>query len=363
MQVSQRFHNDTYAPGVATYGIPGKPGDSGNPGTSMFFTDFDITNGIEFKQFAQKITSRMLPLKTTEIVLNRKYIDNDIFVLKNGDVYLLTDITKLSQDSLNGNLSGCSDYLNKISQFDKQNSIFNGNNTNIQIKEKLNITDSTEFDGQGLLNIQKVNPGTGDVVFIDIESLYGSAGNQNLKISYDNTLKGFKFSSQYPIFIDSNLYVNQQETLQISNYSPIVSVSNGITNFYSICKELTYNLDSSIYTYTKKDSSVIYYGSIYIITLQDEENILNRLLDFTDSSLMLHFQNKSFQDFQLYRDTEKTYYFKQDYDFVKLNDIITKVYYYDLNDVQMSLIYNIEIYLTKKNAKLLGYSEKINIIN
>ena len=40
MKVSQRFHNDTYAPGIATYGNDGKTGEKGLPGTSMFFTNY-----------------------------------------------------------------------------------------------------------------------------------------------------------------------------------------------------------------------------------------------------------------------------------------------------------------------------------
>ena len=62
MKVSQRFHNETYAPGIATYGINGKTGEQGLPGTSMFFTDYSLPG--ELLQFAQKITSRKLPIKT-----------------------------------------------------------------------------------------------------------------------------------------------------------------------------------------------------------------------------------------------------------------------------------------------------------
>ena len=42
MKVSERLHNDTYAPGIPTYGIKGKTGDQGEPGVSLFFTDYTI---------------------------------------------------------------------------------------------------------------------------------------------------------------------------------------------------------------------------------------------------------------------------------------------------------------------------------
>ena len=57
MQISQRFHNDTYAPGIATYGIQGKDGEQGTPGSSLFFSEYTLPG--EFTGFAQKITSRL----------------------------------------------------------------------------------------------------------------------------------------------------------------------------------------------------------------------------------------------------------------------------------------------------------------
>ena len=209
MQVSQRLHNNTYAPGIATYGIDGKTGDMGLPGTSMFFTDFDLTKPEEFKEFANKITSRMLPIKIQEIVLDRKYVNGDNFVTMKGDVYLLLDINKLSLDSMNNNLSQNEiiNYFTKIGNFSKKDisDIFSQNDNNIQTN-KLTLTDSLDItnDSEALLSINKINKGIGQVDFINMNALYGSTANMNFNISYDNTLKAFKLDSKYPIVIDSN---------------------------------------------------------------------------------------------------------------------------------------------------------------
>lgn len=72
MQISQRFHNDTYAPGIATYGIQGKDGEQGTPGTSLFFSEYSLPG--EYLDFARKITSRMLPVKNEQIQLKRKFV-------------------------------------------------------------------------------------------------------------------------------------------------------------------------------------------------------------------------------------------------------------------------------------------------
>ena len=55
-----------------------------------------------------------------------------------------------------------------------------------------------------------------------------------------------------------------------------------------------------------------------------------------------------------------TYYFKQDYELVKLNELISKVIFSELKNIQLSLIYNIEIYLQKHETNLIGYQETEN---
>ena len=88
-----------------------------------------------------------------------------------------------------------------------------------------------------------------------------------------------------------------------------------------------------------------------------ENNVLKsqEYYNKTDT-LLIHFQNKDFQDFQFYRKDERTYYFKQDYNIVKLNDIITKIAYTDLKSIQVSLIDNTECYLKKGYTSLSGYN-------
>ena len=363
MQVSQRFHNNTYAPGIATYGVDGKPGDIGLPGTSMFFTDFELVisnnqNTQDYKQFIQKITSRMLPLKNKEIVLNRKYVNGDLFVTRNGDIYMLTNINELSTKLSNGSEDvDISSYFEHIGSFDKEDtdSLFNNQSTDIR-KKKLVLTDSAESQNpdnfDALLTLQKVNTGNGTVDFMNLNALYGSNGNMNLKISYDNTLKAFKLESKYPIVIDSNVYVKSDTDIkQTTKYAPVLTNNNSITNFYGICSDLKYDINSSIYTYNKLNSSTLYYGCVYAITIKDTSSYLNTLIE-NDKDLLVHIQNKDTQDFQNYRTDELTYYFKQDYDIVQKNEMINKVLYQELNNLQLSLIYNIEIYLKKDKTNL-----------
>ena len=85
-------------------GNDGKTGEKGLPGTSMFFTNYSLPG--DFTEFVDKITSRKLPLKTSETILERRYVNGDTFVDINGTVFMLIDIDELSRKIANGDNEG-----------------------------------------------------------------------------------------------------------------------------------------------------------------------------------------------------------------------------------------------------------------
>lgn len=375
MKVSERLHNDTYAPGIPTYGIKGKTGDQGEPGVSLFFTDYTIDeieeHGEEnkFKAFAEKITSRKLPLIHYDIVLDRNYTDGDQFVMRNGKVYRLKNIVELSKAVATGfNMHSMTlnidTFLEHIGNFDKEDSIFNEDNN--QHKSKyLILSDNPEGNNpsSGLLTLNRKNNINGYVSFINMNALYKSMPNINLDIRYDNTLSAFVFKSDYPIIFDANTYFKMDADINktLYGYSPVVYKDNTITNFYGTCKKLQYDLDASVYSYTKKDSSTIYFGCIYMINIQTDpyENILDNYVT-TNSSIIIHFQNEQYQDFQVYRPHELTYYFKEEYDEVHMNKLLNDLQVFYMKNIQVSLIDNVEVYLHKNNINIIGYKININ---
>jgi hypothetical protein len=85
-------------------------------------------------------------------------------------------------------------------------------------------------------------------------------------------LKGFVFKSKYPIVFDSNVFVHSNsatQPTQINQYSPVLTNNKSITKFVGLCNELSYSLDASIYRYSVDDTSALYYGSVYNITLNE----------------------------------------------------------------------------------------------
>ena len=376
MQISQRFHNDTYAPGIATYGIQGKDGEQGTPGTSLFFSEYSLSgepdNSSEYREFASKITSRRLPVKHKKIQLKRKYVNGDQFVDPSGQVYLLKDINQLIIDINNGtNLEqGILEYIGKFNSI-KNSDIFNDNsNSGILRAHKFIISDDSKTaTGSGLLTVSHTTKDTdNDINFINLESLYSGQHDMNLDIKFSKKYNGFMISSKYPIYLNANVYTKFNDSNNSNNeYSPVYTTADNksktITDYIATTKDLRCDIDASIYSYTKKDTSIIYYGVIYKISFGRKDDTNSKQWEdfvntYDNGNTIIHFQNKEHSDFTTVIPTIQNYNFRQDYDYVKLNDLINKVQYNDLPNVAISVINGIEAYVNIKNKNMSGIRKR-----
>lgn len=380
MQISQRFHNDTYAPGIATYGIQGKDGEQGTPGTSLFFSEYSLSgepdNSSEYREFASKITSRMLPVKHKEIQLKRKYVNGDQFVDPSGQVYLLKDINQLIIDINNGIpikqlVGSILEYIGKFNYTNNSDIFSDTNNSGTLRAHKFIISDDSKTTtGSGLLTVSHINKDTdNDINFINLESLYSGQHDMNLDIKFSKKYNGFMISSKYPVYLNANVYTKFNNTNNSNNdYSPVYTTADNkskpITDYIASVKDLSCKLDASIYSYTKKDTSIIYYGVVYKISFvaDDNESDTNQWNDFLSTydngNTVIHFQNKDHSDFIKVIPSIRDYNFRQDYDYVKLNDLINKVQYTDLPNVAISVINGIEAYVNIKNKNMSGIRKR-----
>ena len=373
MQISQRFHNDTYAPGIATYGIQGKDGEQGTPGTSLFFSEYSLPG--EYPDFARKITSRMLPVKNEQIQLKRKFVNGDQFVDPAGKVYLLMDINQLIRDINNGtNQTWSNEKLKYIGKFNSTNNSYIFSDTNnsgtLRAHKFIISDDSKTATGNGLLTVSHINKDTdNDINFINLESLYSGQHDMNLDIKFSKKYNGFMISSKYPVYLNANVYTKFNNTNNTNNdYSPVYTTADNkskpITDYIASVKDLSCKLDASIYSYTKKDTSIIYYGVVYKISFvaDDNESDTNQWNDFVSTydngNTVIHFQNKDHSDFIKVMPSIRDYNFRQDYDYVKLNDLINKVQYTDLPNVAISVINGIEAYVNIKNKNMSGIRKR-----
>lgn len=372
MQISQRFHNDTYAPGIATYGIQGKDGEKGTPGTSLFFSEYSLPG--EYLDFVRKITSRMLPVKNEQIQLKRKFVNGDQFVDPDGKVYLLMDINQLIRDINNGTNQISNKKLKYIGKFNSTNNSYIFSDTNnsgtLRAHKFIISDDSKTATGSGLLTVSHINKDTdNDINFINLESLYSGQHDMNLDIKFSKKYNGFMISSKYPVYLNANVYTKFNNTNNTNNdYSPVYTTADNkskpITDYIASVKDLSCKLDASIYSYTKKDTSIIYYGVVYKISFvaDDNESDTNQWNDFVSTydngNTVIHFQNKDHSDFIKVMPSIRDYNFRQDYDYVKLNDLINKVQYTDLPNVAISVINGIEAYVNIKNKNMSGIRKR-----
>ena len=373
MQISQRFHNDTYAPGIATYGIQGKDGEKGTPGTSLFFSEYSLPG--EYLDFVRKITSRMLPVKNEQIQLKRKFVNGDQFVDPTGKVYLLMDINQLIRDINNGtNQTWSNEKLKYIGKFNSTNNsdIFSDTNNSGTLRaHKFIISDDSKTaTGNGLLTVSHTTKDTdNDINFINLESLYSGQHDMNLDIKFSKKYNGFMISSKYPIYLNANVYTKFNDSNNSNNeYSPVYTTADNksktITDYIASAKDLSCTLDASIYSYTKKDASVIYYGVVYKISFGHvnngkETNMWNDFVNtYGSGNTVIHFQNKEYSDFTTIIPSIMDYNFRWDYDYVKLNDLINKVQYTDLPNVAISVINGIEAYVNIKNKNMSGIRKR-----
>ena len=383
MQISQRFHNDTYAPGIATYGIQGKDGEQGTPGTSLFFSEYSLSgepdNSSEYREFASKITSRMLPVKNEQIQLKRKFVNGDQFVDPDGKVYLLMDINQLIRDINNGtNQTWSNEKLKYIGKFNSTNNsdIFSDTNNSGTLRaHKFIISDDNETDDSetvqrnSLLTVSHTNKDTdNDINFINLESLYSGQHDMKLDIKFSKKYNGFMISSKYPIYLNANVYTKFNDSNNSNNeYSPVYTTADNksktITDYIATTKDLRCDIDASIYSYTKKDTSIIYYGVIYKISFGRKDDTNSKQWEdfvntYDNGNTIIHFQNKEHSDFTTVIPTIQNYNFRQDYDYVKLNDLINKVQYNDLPNVAISVINGIEAYVNIKNKNMSGIRKR-----
>lgn len=363
-EISTVRHTNTYAPGIATYGITGITGKPGKNGNSIFLTTYSFDN--DKQTIYNRITSNRTLVKYDDYEYDRPFQNGDMIIDKKGKVYIISDINKLIIDNRNNIYDEISVYFKYLGMYDLTSHI----NENIYNKKTV-ITENnstTIKHPQALLTLVKV-PENNISEFIDMKTIYQGIPDANLKIYYNTVTNAFHLNSSYPICIDAPVSVKYDKTVQSNEYSPIQCTSTSITSYVSICKNITVDIACDIYEYTKNDTSTTYYGAIYTLTLDLRKKPDNSVSDIVLTTLktvcnedninmyMIHIQNGIWQDFQKLREGVISYSFKQELDAISRNQLIQSLEN-NRKNLQISLIYNIEIFLTKTYTQTISESIK-----
>lgn len=95
MAENSRILNYQYAPGIATYGIDGAQGEKGEPGTSFFFTSYDLSEGRageEVIQFLQKVNTNRQLTAYWDAPAERPYVSGDLVLDVAANIYRINQI-------------------------------------------------------------------------------------------------------------------------------------------------------------------------------------------------------------------------------------------------------------------------------
>lgn len=352
-EISTVRHTNTYAPGIGTYGVPGIQGIPGKNGNSVFLTTFSVKDNLS--DICSRIASSKALVKYDDYEYDRPFQNGDMILDKSGDLYIISNINQLIIDNRNGIVDTVNTYFTYQGVYDLTFNI----NANIY-NETTVIAENTSHkidEPSALLTLVKT-PENNISAFIDMKSIYNGIPDINFKVYYDNITNTFHLNSSYPICIDAPVSVKYDNIIQSSEYSPIQCTENSITSYVSLCKNIRVNIVCDVYDYTKNDTATTYYGAIYTLEISyhnpvetsSSDDVLQQLLSVCHEDninmFMIHIQNGIWQDYQKLREGVVNYSFKQELDAISRNQLIQSLTS-NRDNLQISLIYNLEVFLTK----------------
>lgn len=252
--VSQKFNNYNYAPGIATYGIDGKIGQSGENGNNFYFTDLDLNDNEGLRELISQIVNNRLPLRNSTVELKRKYQNGDLFIDYTGIIYELTDINNLSTSntdtyksyfSIAGkiNTQDVNNYFDWVGQRLVLNSSYSGYDVITGISSQ---DASSYIDKNAVVNIISGNIDENDnIEMIRMKSIDSiDVEDGDFSLYYKTTENAYYFDSNKPIIINSDLKVQNDNNVEneYDNYSTVLTSDDTVTYFKHICDKLRYNI-------------------------------------------------------------------------------------------------------------------------
>lgn len=359
--ISQKYYNQEFAPGIATYGIDGKSGTSGKNGTSVFVCQYNITTNEGLSDFGTAIRQNLVMQKNSTQSVSRNYINGDCFLFPNGNIYKIVDIDRLKTDSISNQLTIdneiMSEYLSLVGQVELSQSAQGfGNNQNRLVLDTTNykgfIINLAEIESDSLGDI--TSPFTiisndtdsdGRINFINMKSVYAGTTDSELSIFYDSDNGAYHIKSEKPIVVEADLKVEGNVTENYDGFSSVLTESNGYTTWHAVCAKL-----SSYYEPRTDTDDIIDFRFVnnntatdtaeyltekfvriqFVHTLKDDEgNEIEGTL-YTLKEVFIHIDEKTDLEEQKFP--------------IDVSDI--KEYYEDNYKYMISLIGPVEIYIT-----------------
>ncbi len=260
--VSQKFDNFNYAPGIATYGIDGKTGQSGLDGNNIYFTNCNIISDndeSDIKILADLIRQNVLPVKGSTEKIDRKYKNNDLFFDINGIIFKLINIDALLGASEVGSYTNYFSIAGKITVENAK--VFASGIENINNRLIFNSSDYTGYDiikgiapkdgvkyidtAAAVNIISNVVDDNDNIEMVKMQSIDDiDVEDGKLSVYYKTTENAYYLESNKPIVINSDVKLNTENNTnnEYDNFSTVLTSNDTITYFKHICDNLRYNI-------------------------------------------------------------------------------------------------------------------------
>lgn len=256
-KISRKINNTEYAPGIATYGSTGQNGEKGDNGNCIYYTSFNVISGEDLPAFKRAVREQLLPVKDG-VHIPRAYQNGDYFFDKFGNLLQLYNIEDLkNHPNLGDNYLRFFTKVGKIKSADSINNIFS------TVENSARISLNAAFAGLDINSAESdiIDPATenyplrivsNNLTGDNIELVHATAFHNydkmpDFKIYYDTVLNVWHLNSDIPIIIDSEVTVNtdNNELIDIDGYSSIIINDTPITVFYNYCRNIKWAINGS----------------------------------------------------------------------------------------------------------------------
>lgn len=253
MSVTKKINNYEYAPGIGTYGINGKDGKTGESGTTVFISVYDVNEKSGAESFATAVRYSYDMSSNEHRNINRAYKNGDCFVMQStADIYKITDVDQIirlyvySQTTVES-LSKCIEHVGSI-KATNDNSGFNESDGKL-------VLDTNRFNGfvintsdTEITNINApftiastTSDNNNNIYFVSLNGI-NQQTNTFLNIYYDTDNNCYYLESDTPVLIDADLKVKYNESVDFDGYSRVMTSTDtnnvSLSTFYSFCKNM-----------------------------------------------------------------------------------------------------------------------------
>lgn len=259
--VSQKYNNVQYAPGIPLYGIDGRDGQSGQNGSSLFISQFDISNAESLKNFGNCIRQGKMPVAGSSKFIGRNYINGDTFLFPDRQLYKIIDITGLSSVADHLTTDSFEKYFESVGEivlsstdgdtFEPYDS--NGRKVLNSEDYKGFVINTSELPDTDINNIESpftiisdTTESDGKIRFLDMKAILSGQNDAQLSIYYDSNNQCYVIESNQQIIIDGDLKTTQSGITDYDEFSGVLTNDNTITSLKGVCSKLSWNIPADL---------------------------------------------------------------------------------------------------------------------